>query len=97
MKQKISVGLIGLGTVGTGAWRILQENADIIKHRVGVPVEIKRIAVRDLNRQRGVTVPQSVLTTDPWSIVNDPQIDIVVEVIGGYEPARELILAALAL
>src|SRR5262245_42984723 len=96
MKNKISVGLIGFGTVGTGAYRILTQNAGLIAERLGVPVEVKRIAARDLKRDRGVAVPPGVLTDNPAAIIEDPEIDIVAELIGGYQPAKELILAALA-
>src|SRR6266403_2169713 len=96
MKQRISVGMIGLGTVGSGALRILQENADLIRHRIGVPIEVTKIAVRDLKRDRGLKLPQGVLTDNPASIVEDPNINIVVELIGGYEPAKDLILRAIA-
>ena len=96
MKQKIAVGIIGMGTVGTGALRILRENAELIRHRVGVPVEVTKIAVRDVRRDRGIDIPASLVTDQPSQIIDDPNIDIVVELIGGYEPARELILAAIA-
>jgi homoserine dehydrogenase len=96
MKNKINVGIIGLGTVGTGTLRILQNNADLIRHRVGVPVDVTKIAVRDLRRDRGMAVPSSLLTTDPFRVVEDPGTDIVVELIGGYQPAKDLILAAIA-
>ena len=96
MKQKINIGIIGLGTVGTGAYRILRDNAELIRHRVGVPVEVTKIAVRDATRDRGVAIPAGVLTTNPSQVIDDPNIDIVIELIGGYEPARELILAAIA-
>src|SRR3989441_862072 len=96
MKQKINVGIIGLGTVGSGAFRILRDNAELIRHRVGVPVEVTKIAVRDATRDRGVVIPAGVLTTNPSQVIDDPNIDIVIELIGGYEPARELILAAIA-
>ena len=96
MKQIINVGIIGLGTVGSGALRILQENAELIRRRVGVPVEVTKVAVRDLRRDRGIAVPVGMLTTDPLQIIEDPNIDIVVELIGGYEPARDLILSAIA-
>ena len=96
MRQKISIGLIGLGTVGTGAFRILRDNADLIRNRVGVPVEINKIAVRDAKRDRGITIPAGLLTTNPADVINDPDIDIIAELIGGYEPAKELILAAIA-
>jgi len=96
MKEKINVGIIGLGTVGSGAFRILRDNAELIRHRVGVPVEVTKIAVRDATRDRGVAIPAGVLTTNPSQVIDDPNIDIVIELIGGYEPARELILAAIA-
>jgi homoserine dehydrogenase len=96
MKQKITVGIIGLGTVGTGALRILRENADLIRRRVGVPVEVTKVAVRDKTRDRGMNLPASLLTDKPSDIVDDPSIDIVVELIGGYQPAKDLILAAIA-
>jgi homoserine dehydrogenase len=96
MRQKINVGIIGLGTVGTGAFRIMQENADLIRHRVGVPVEVVKIAVRDVARDRGLHIPPSLLSDKPSEVIEDPTIDIVVELIGGYEPAKELILTAIA-
>jgi homoserine dehydrogenase len=96
MKNKINVGMIGLGTVGTGALRILRDNADLIRKRVGVPIEVAKIAVRDVSRDRGLDVPPSLLTTNAREIIEDPNIDIVVELIGGYEPAKELILAAIS-
>jgi homoserine dehydrogenase len=96
MKQKINVGIIGLGTVGSGALRILRDNAELIRKRAGLPIEVVKIAVRDLSRDRGINVPASILTTNPREIVDDPNIDIVVELIGGYEPAKELILAAIS-
>ena len=94
--QVINVGIIGLGTVGSGTWRILQENAALVRHRVGVPIEVRKIAVRDLSRDRGLDIPTALLTNRPTEVVEDPDIDIVVELIGGYEPARELILTAIA-
>jgi homoserine dehydrogenase len=96
LKQKIKVGLIGLGTVGSGTFRILRDNAELIRHRVGVPIEVVKIAVRDTARDRGLDIPRSLLTDKPSHIVDDPTIDIVVELIGGYEPARGLLLAAIA-
>jgi homoserine dehydrogenase len=96
MKQRINVGLIGLGTVGSGALRILRQNAELIRRRVGVPVEVTRVAVRDVKRDRGITLAPQMLTTNPFDIIEDPSIDIVAELIGGYEPARDLILAAIA-
>ena len=96
MKQKINVGLIGLGTVGSGTLRILTENAELIRNRVGVPINVAKIAVRDLKRDRGMKLPAGILTNDPFKVIDDPNIDIVVELIGGYQPAKELILGAIA-
>ena len=96
MRQSINVGIIGLGTVGSGALRILRDNAELIRRRVGVTVEVTKVAVRDAGRDRGIAVPAGLLTTDPSQIIEDPNIDIVVELIGGYQPARDLILSAIA-
>lgn len=87
--------MIGLGTVGSGALRILQDNAEPIRRRLGVPIEITKIAVRDLKRDRGLKVASGVLTDNPAEITEDPNIDIIVELIGGYQPAKELILASI--
>jgi homoserine dehydrogenase len=95
MKQKISVGIIGLGTVGTGTVRILTSNAELIQNRVGVPVEVTKVAVRDIGRARDVKLAAGVLSDDPRGVIEDPDIDIVVELIGGYEPAKEFILEAI--
>lgn len=92
--KEISIGLIGFGTVGTGVVKILQENRDILEARVGVPIRLKRIADLDVNTDRGVNVDRSILTTDAWELVRDPEISIVVELIGGHEPAKSLILEA---
>jgi len=96
LKKKINVGMIGLGTVGSGAFRILRNNAELIRHRVGVPIEVVKVAVRDTARDRGLDIPRSLLTANPSHVVDDPYIDIVVELIGGYEPAKELLLRAIA-
>jgi homoserine dehydrogenase len=96
MKQRINVGLIGLGTVGSGVYRILQDNAELIRQRVGVPVEVVKIAVRDMRRSRDLNVPPSLITDQPSQIVADDTVDIVVELIGGYTPAKELVLDAIA-
>src|SRR5215472_16630008 len=96
LKKKINVGMIGLGTVGSGAFRILRDNAELIRHRVGVPIEIVKVAVRDTVRDRGLDIPRSLLTDNPSHVVDDPNVDIVVELIGGYEPAKGLQLRAIA-
>ncbi|MBF0342983.1 MAG: homoserine dehydrogenase [Nitrospirae bacterium] len=90
-----NVGIIGFGTVGGGTARILLENCDLIKKRTGVEVRLKKIADLDIERDRGVTLPSGVLTTDAYEIINDPEIDVVVELVGGFKPAKTFILDAL--
>ena len=96
MHRQINIGLIGLGTVGSGVVNILQRNADLIRRRLGVPIEIVKVAVRDPKRQRDVTLKPGVLTTNPKDVVTHPDVEIVVELIGGHEPAMELILEAIS-
>lgn len=92
--HEISIGLIGFGTIGTGVVKILQESRDILEARVGLPLRLKRIADLDVESDRGVKVDRSLLTTDPRNILEDPQISIVVELIGGNEPAGAFVLEA---
>ncbi len=92
----IRVGQIGCGTVGSGVIRILRDNAQAISMRTGCAISTKRVAVKDLGDPRYVEVPEGMLTTDAAALVRDPGVDIVVEVMGGLEPARTLILEALA-
>jgi homoserine dehydrogenase len=88
------VGLLGLGTVGTGVAKIIQDPTG--RHPLLPSIEITRIGVRSLSKQRDIDVSPSIVTDDLDSIVNDPEIDIIVEVIGGIEPAKSLILKAIA-
>ncbi len=94
-KKSINVGIIGFGTVGAGTARILIENADIIKRRLGTPVALKKISDLDIKRDRGIRLDGVKLSTDAKDVINDPEIDIVVELIGGYKPAKEFILNAI--
>lgn len=94
-RDKISVGIIGFGTVGTGTARILLENSGLIKKRTGIEFILKRIADLDIKRDRGIKVPEGVLTTDANALINDPDIDIVVELIGGIRPAKDFMLQAI--
>jgi homoserine dehydrogenase len=93
--RTIRVGLLGCGNVGAALVPLLARQAGSIESRTGVRLEIRRVAVRNLSRDRGITFDEGVLTRDAHSVVNDPDIDLVVEVIGGIEPARELITEAL--
>ena len=90
--KKVKIALLGLGNVGRGVWTILKENEEEIAKRSGFKVEIAKILVRDKNKQRGVEVPEEIITTDFNDILNDDSIKIVVEVMGGIEPAREYML-----
>jgi homoserine dehydrogenase len=91
----VNVGIIGFGTVGSGTARILLENRDVLKERLGFEIVLKRIADLDIKRDRGIKVPRALLTTDVDSVLNDPKIDIVVELIGGIKPAKDFILKAI--
>ncbi len=94
-KKTINVGIIGFGTVGTGTARILIENADIIRRRLGAPVTLKTISDLDIKRDRGISLKGVRLTTDAREVMTDPEIDIVVELIGGYKPAKDFILESI--
>ncbi len=90
----IGIGLLGLGTVGAGVAGILGTPEG--RHPLVAELELRRVAVRDLQRPRPVPLAADLLTTDPQAVVDDPSVDIVVEVMGGLEPARSLILRAIA-
>ena len=94
MGARIGVGLLGLGTVGGGVASILLSPRD--RHPLVAELELVRVAVRDLNRDRPVELSAEQLTTDAQAVVEDADVDVVVEVIGGIEPARSLILQAIA-
>ena len=90
----IGIGLLGLGTVGSGVAAILASPQG--RHPLVGDLVLERVAVRDLHRPRPLTLPPERLTTDPEAVIDDPKVDIVVEVMGGLEPARSLILRAIA-
>jgi homoserine dehydrogenase len=93
--SKVNVGIIGFGTVGAGTVEILLENQDIISNRVGSEIIIKRIADLDIHSDRGIPIEEGALTTNALEIIDDPHIDIVVELMGGLEQAKEYILMAM--
>jgi homoserine dehydrogenase len=93
---RVAVGLLGLGTVGTGVARLLHDGRDRIARRAGQPVEIKWALVRDPSRARTTPLPASAIVTDPRVMLDDPEVGIVVECLGGTDPALRLVLAALA-
>lgn len=94
MSKEISIGLLGSGTVGTGVVRVLKENADDIAKKVGGRIAIKKILVRDISKKREY-LEDIQLTDNADDILNDPEIDIVVELLGGQHPAREYMLKAM--
>ena len=95
MQDPVRVGLLGCGNVGAPLVRLLDENADRIAARAGVAIEVTRVAVRDVGRRRDVKLSPERFTDDAASVVADPDVDVVVEVIGGLEPAGRLITRAL--
>ena len=90
--KKIKIALLGLGNVGRGVWMILNSNKEEVSKRCGYEVEIAKVLVRNKNKKRAVEVPEDIITTDFDEILNDDSIKIVVEVMGGMEPAREYML-----
>lgn len=95
--REIGVGLLGFGTVGAGVVRGLQDNGDLIAHRLGLRLVLRKVADLDIESDRGVNIDPSLLTTDAESVINDPSVDVVVELIGGVKIAKDLILKALEL
>ena len=93
MNQEIRIGMLGFGTVGMGTYRMLVDNKGAINKKIGRAIEIARIGIRDPKKERALD--KARFTTDLFSIVTDPNIDVVVELIGGIDPAAELVEAAL--
>lgn len=95
MDGLVRVGVLGCGNVGAALVRALETNADLITQRSGIRLEVARVAVHNLAKERDIDFAPGVLTNDADAVVTDPNVDVVVEVIGGIEPARSLMLAAL--
>lgn len=93
--KRVKIALLGLGNVGRGVFTILNQNKEEIMKRSGYDIEIAKILVRDVNKYRGVEVPEQLLTTNYQDILNDDSIKIVVEVMGGIEPAKDYIVGAM--
>ena len=93
--REIQIGLLGCGVVGSGTMRVLQTNADEIARRVGARLVVKKIAVRDKSKPRAVELDPALLTENPREVTDDPDIEIVAELIGGVEPAHGYILRAI--
>jgi len=93
--KPVNVGLLGLGTVGTGVVRIVEGHQEDLQSQVGSAIQIARILVKDRSKLRSVPVETSKLTEDPWEIIRDPEIDVIVEVMGGIASTKAYILEAL--
>ncbi len=92
--KKIKIGLLGLGTVGTGVYKLIHMRSDVMERTIGAQLEVKKILVHNINKKREGIDP-SILTDDWHEIVQDEEIEIVVEVMGGMEPAKTVIMEAL--
>src|SRR5947208_6828463 len=95
MSQPVRVGVLGCGNVGGPLVELLLRDRDEIEARTGVRLDVAAIAVRSASKDRGVAIDPALITTDAAAVVGDPEIDVIVEVIGGVEPARSLITKAL--
>jgi homoserine dehydrogenase len=94
--KPINVGLLGIGTVGGGTFNVLQRNAEEITRRAGRPIRITMVADRNLDLARKITEGACRVTDDAFAVVSDPDVDIVIELIGGYGVAKELVMKAIA-
>ena len=93
--KTVRLGLLGCGTVGGGVVHLIRENAPFLESRVGAPLEIARVLVRDPNKERTAGLERDRLTTDPAAVLDDPSIDVVIEALGGVDPARAYVERAL--
>ncbi|ASS69212.1 MULTISPECIES: homoserine dehydrogenase [unclassified Paenibacillus] len=94
--KPVKVGLLGLGTVGTGVVRIVEGHQADLRSQVGSPIEIEKVLVQNVEKTRTIGIDAAKLTTDPWEIIRNPEIDVIVEVMGGIESTKEYILEALS-
>ncbi len=92
----VRIGVLGCGNVGAALVQFVERQAPFIAERTGITLQVTRVAVRNVSRDRDVPLAEGVLTRDAHAVVNDPDVDVIVEVIGGIEPARELIATAIA-
>ena len=95
--RQVNLGIIGGGTVGGGVYQAVQRNGALMASRLGVSLNVRRVAVRDLKKARAVRFPAGLITADWRSVVADPEVDLIVELMGGTTTARQVVLAALKL
>ena len=93
--KRINVGVIGFGTVGSGTVQALLKNREVISSRVGSDINLKKIADLDIESDRGIALDSGILTSDAMDLINDPDIHIVVELMGGIKKAKEYILSSM--
>jgi homoserine dehydrogenase len=93
--KPIKIGIIGFGTVGTAVVRLLQENGWLLRERLGLELQVKKIADLDISSDRGLGLPPGTLTSSAAEVIQDPEVQVVVELIGGLRPAKDFILQAL--
>ncbi|MCP1126220.1 homoserine dehydrogenase [Bacillus sp. 3103sda1] len=93
--NEIRVGLLGLGTVGSGVVRIIEDHQDRLAHQIGCPVKVAKVLVQNIEKEREVQLTPTLLTRNPDEIINNPDVDVVIEVMGGVEDAKAYILQAL--
>lgn len=95
--KPVKVGLLGLGTVGTGVVRIVEGHQEDLQSQVGSPIMIEKILVQNKSKARNIAISPDKLTEDPWEVIRHPEIDVIVEVMGGISHTKEYILEALSL
>ncbi|QGQ47877.1 homoserine dehydrogenase [Metabacillus sediminilitoris] len=93
--KAIHVGLLGLGTVGSGVVKIIEDHQDKLMHQVGCPVKVKKVLVKNIEKNRQIHIEKEILTTNVEDIISNPEIDVVIEVMGGVEDTRQLLIEAL--
>jgi homoserine dehydrogenase len=95
--QQVNLGIVGGGTVGGGVYQAIQRNGALVSSRLGVGVRVAKMVVRDVTKKRAVEIPRSLLTTDWAEVVQDPRINLIVELMGGTATARDVVLSTLRL
>jgi homoserine dehydrogenase len=93
--QEIKIGLLGFGTIGTGVAKLMSQNSALLEDKLGARLTLKRVVDLDITTDRGITLPQGVLTSNADEVLDDPEISIVIELIGGYQPAKNFVLRAI--
>lgn len=95
MKDRVNIGIIGFGTIGSSVAKLLIERRKIFRDRTGIDLNLRFVCDKDLSSKRGINLPKSMLTKNPKRLIQDPDIDVIVELIGGVHPAKEIVVKAL--